>query len=370
MLVWSFSGVTLGQTAVPDDKPAEVARRALQARQSGRLEESIKLFRQALAVRPVDPESWWYQGLNFYDLDRYGEAEQAFEKLTRQDPGNGAAWAFLGLCEFRNRKYKDSFAHLVFAKRYGIQSGSELERVAHYHYVMLANKIGQFELASGLLAELTKTRPDAPMLEEMAGLSALRLSLLPTEIPPDKREQVLLAGRAAVLAWKLRRDDAIKEAAALLEKYPALPNAHYLMGYLLLLQHSDRALDEFRKELEISPNHIQARLQIAYEYMQRGQAEKGLPYAQEAVRLGPNDFTAHNICGRLLLDQNRLDEAIKHLETAVKLAPTSPEAHFHLSNAYSRSGRKELAEKHRKAFRALQKARQGQRAEGASDVQR
>ena len=103
---------------------ADIAQQALAAREAGRLEESITLYRRVLAARPADPESWWYQGLNYYDLDRYVDAEDAFRKLTELNPKHGGAFALLGLCEFQNRKYKTAFAHLVLAKERGVPPAS------------------------------------------------------------------------------------------------------------------------------------------------------------------------------------------------------------------------------------------------------
>ncbi len=335
---------------------AALANKALEARESGRLEDSIDLYRRAFRAGLSDPEAFWYQGLNFYDLDRYGEAEEMFRRLVERAPQHAGAQALLGLCEFRGGKYREAFTHLLEATKLGLPPGTELSRVARYHLVALTNKLGQFELASSLLAELVRTWPDMPDLREMAGLSALRLPLLPKEIAAADRERVELAGRAAVLAWRSKPDEALAVADELLEKYPAQPNAHYLKGYILLLKHSPQAAEEFRKELEISPNHVPARLQIAYERLQRGDAAGGLPYARRAVELAPNDFTAWDIYGRLLLGANRVEEAIRALEKAVKLAPESAEVHFHLATAYSRAGRKEDAARHTRAFRELKKA--------------
>ncbi len=343
------------------DSAEELAKQALAARESGQTERSVELYRLALALDSGNTEGWWYQGLNYYDLDRYEECEDAFLKVTEQMPQNGGAFAFLGLCETQNNKYKTAFAHLVLAQQKGIPPGTELETIVRYHYIALANKIGQFELSAGLLNEIVShPQRDIPNLVELAGLSALRLKYLPEEIPEDKKEPVMLAGRATVLAWRKRLPEAFKESGTLLEKYPRQSNAHYLRAYLLLQEHSEDAIAEFEKELEITPDHVQARLQIAYEYLQRGQAPKGLPYAEKAVLLAPSDFTAHNIYGRLLLDAGKLDIAVSHLQTAVTLAPTSPEAHFHLSAALNRAGRKEEAERHRKLFLDLKAEREKQ----------
>ncbi len=348
MPLWAQTG------AGPD--AAALAKKALQMRESGRLEESIGLYRRALEAGLSDPEALWYQGLNFYDLDRYQEAGEMFRRLVERARTHAGAQALLGLCEFQAGKHREAFTHLLEATKLGLPPGTELSRVARYHLVALTNKLGQFELASSLLADLVHTWPDMPNLTEMAGLSALRLPLLPSEIAEADRERVMLAGRAAALAWRSKLDEALALADELIEKYPAQPNAHYLKGYVLLLRHSPEAVDEFRKELQISPKHVPARLQIAYEHLQRGNSTGGLRYAEEAVKLAPEDFTALDIYGRLLLQENRVEEAIRALEKAVMLAPESAQVHFHLAAAYSRAGRKEDAARHTRAFRELKKA--------------
>ena len=349
-------------SAQESSSSAELAKEALAARDAGQTKHSIELYRLALTLDPTDTESWWYQGLNYYDLDRYSDCQAAFGKVTEQMPDNGGAFAFLGLCEYQTGSYETAFAHLVVAQQKGIQPGTELANIVRYHYIALTNKIGQFELASGLLNEVVAdSSVNLPNVAKLVGLSMLRLKLTPEEIPAEQEKQVLAAGRAVILAWRRRLPEAMKEADALLAKYPKLPNAHYLKAYLFLQEHSDEAIPEFEKELKVSPEHVQARLQIAYEYLQRGEAEKGLPYAEQAVAIAPTDFTAHNIYGRLLLDLGKIDLAVTHLEKAVELAPTSPEAHFQLAAALSRAGRKEEAAKHRKIFVDLEKVRRAER---------
>lgn len=344
--------------AVPaEDAVLGLARQALQAREQGDTVRSIALYQRFLAVHPDDPEAWWYQALNYYDLDWYVEAEQAFRRVVELNPRHGGALVFLGLCEFRNRKYRDALAHIVLGQRLGIPEGSELERVAYLHYLILLNKLGQFELASSVLAEAVHTRPDTPMLLQLAGLSTLRLPLLPFEIPDDLLHPVALAGEATILAWKRDLPAAEAKAKQLLAAYPGLANAYYLLGYIYSLQHSELALQAFLNELRVSPNHVQARLQIALLYLQQGEPAKALPYARQAVVIAPNDFAARDIYGRVLLELDQVSEAVVQLEKAVELAPTSPEAHFHLAGAYMRAGDPEKAARHRELFVQLRQRR-------------
>lgn len=328
------------------------------AREAGQLAESTRLLTRQTRLTPNDPESWWYLGLNAYDQDQHAPCATAFQKVFQLDPKNGGAAAFLGLCEFHLGQHKNAFAHLVLARQAGLLPGSELEKVAHHHYLMLLNQLGQFELAASALATAARSTPDLPFLETMCGLAALRIAQLPMSVPPAQREPVALAGRASLLAFQRRTTEARQIAATLAEKYPTLPNVHYLLGYLALLDQDPASISLFTKELTISPDHVQARLQIAYEHLKRGDSAAGLPFAAAAARLAPGDFTARNIHGRLLLALDQPATALPELEAAVKLAPNSPEAHFHLASAYSRLNRKQDAQRHRDIFARLEKERQ------------
>jgi tetratricopeptide (TPR) repeat protein len=337
----------------------QVVAQADAAREAGRVEEAIPLYQQAVKLRPSAPEAWWYLGMSLYERDRCGEGESAFRQVTTLDQVNGAAWAMLGLCEFQNRKYDAALRSLVLAKTHGIPRGNEMEKVAAFHLVILLNRDGQHELASSVMMDLAANRAESAGLIPAAGITALRLRYLPAEIPAEWRERVTWAGRAALLGWNKKPAEGQELVQQLIAKHPDLSNAHYLLGYLLLLSNqSDAALAEFREELRVTPGHVQARLQTAYEYLKRGEAAQGLPFAAEAVRLAPGEFMARNILGRIQLELGQVAGATRELEAAVKLAPTSPESHFHLANAYARAGRKADAQRHRDVFARLTKQKE------------
>lgn len=327
------------------------------ARASQKTDEAIELYKQAVKLQPASSEAWWYLGLCFYEKDRHAEGAAAFAKVTTQFPKQGAGWAMLGVEQFNLKQYDEALASLGKANNLGVPDLNGLQKIARYHYAVLLNRAGKFELSSSLLLLFVPEGAVTPLVRTAAGIAALRLRVLPDAIPADKKEQVQLAGEAAILAWQKRVADAKKPAATLLDKYPKEPNAHYLMGYLLLLEQDPKCIDYFEEELKLQPDHVQARLQIAYEYLNRGNAAKGLSYAKEAVKRAPQDFIAHNILGRILMALDQVEAAVPELETAVKLEPASAEAHFHLATAYNRTGRKDEAARHREMFAKLDKER-------------
>ena len=82
--------------------------RVRQARGSGHRGATIgaldrKRHRAVLQDRQAQPdyvEADWYQGTGYYTLDDHAQCRTAFRKVVSLAPKNGAAHAFLGLCEF------------------------------------------------------------------------------------------------------------------------------------------------------------------------------------------------------------------------------------------------------------------------------
>jgi tetratricopeptide (TPR) repeat protein len=325
-----------------------------EARLSERLDEAISLYGQALKIKPKWPEGWWYIGAIFYQKDVYPPARDAFQNLVALDPERGPAWAMLGLCEFQTGEFQRAAISLERARSLGVRDHSELAVVVRYHTALLYIRFEYFENAYETLTEFTGVGNESAKVIEAFGLALLRLPFLPNEIPPPQREKILIAGRAGYSMAARRMEDARAAFEMLLAQYPNDPNIHYPFGVYMLSQDADLAMKEFKRELEISPSHFPAMVQMAFEYLKRDQFEEALPLAEKAVQLAPKLFAARNVLGRVLLELGQIDRAVKELEAGVKLAPSSPEMHFALARAYTRAGKKEEAAREREIFKKLQ----------------
>ncbi|HEY9233019.1 MAG TPA: tetratricopeptide repeat protein, partial [Blastocatellia bacterium] len=309
-------------------------------------------------------------GAILYDSDRYPEARDAFRNFVALDAKRGAAWGMLGLCEFQTREYDRAVISLQRGRALGFGGNQEIESVVRYHTALLYIRFEQFEIAYDILSEFITVGNDSPKVVEAFGLTLLRMPYLPTEIPSDKREAVLLAGRAGFFMAARRIDEARAAFDVLLKRYPEAPNVHYANGVFLMNQDADAALKEFRRELEISPAHYPAMVQMAFEFLKRGEYDTSLPLAEKGVQLAPKMYAARNVLGRVLLELGQTERAVKELEEGVRLAPSSPEMHFALARAYTRAGRQTDAARERELFKQLQEqynARRGPRAGGEGD---
>ena len=364
-------GPAKSKTPAADNAAFEAAvRQGDEARQAGRLPEAVDSYSKALRLRPNWAQGWWHVGTILYDGDQYLPARDAFRNLVTYDPKNGPAWGMLGLCEYQTREYDRAVNSLQRGRVLGLGGNQELETVVRYHTALLYIRFEQFEVAFEILREFMRTGNESPRIVEAFGLTLLRLPFLPSEIPPDKREQVLLAGRAGFGMAALRRDEARRAFDELLARYPNAPNVHYAFGVYLLTQDAEAAVKEFDRELEISPSHVPSMVQLAFEYLKRKEYETGLPWAEKAVALAPRMFPARNVLGRLLLELGQTERAIKELEAGAQLAPESSQMHYALARAYTRAGRKAEAAREREIFQRLEKLnaqREGQQTDDRSD---
>jgi tetratricopeptide (TPR) repeat protein len=340
---------------------------ATEARQAQRWEEAIELYGKIVKLKPGYVEGHWYQGTAYYSLDDFPQCRETFRKVVRLAPKNGAAYAFLGLCEFGVKDYDRSLQHLLQSRILGVGDTQELGSVARYHAAVLMTRVEQYEQALETLGEFAAEGDDNPRVIEAMGLATLRMPLLPIEAPPNRRDMVLMAGRASYSMATRNTAASEKAFEALTSRYPETENVHYAFAVFLLQEKPDRALEEFKRELELQPGHPSSLMQIAYEYLKRGEAQTALPWAQQAVAAAPNAFPAHKALGQALLETGDVEGSIKALQIGIKLAPDSPGLHFTLARAYQRAGRLEEAARERDEFTRLDRLARTQRS-GAQSV--
>jgi len=341
------------QPAPPIERAKKQAEAARAAR---RLDESIQLYKRALAMQPSWDEGWWALGTLYYELDRFDEARPVFKRLTVIKPDVGVPWAMLGLCEYETKHYQDALQHLRRGTDLGVDQDQNISDVAHFHLALLLTRFGEYEAAMKVLSVFAQRNNNNPSYVEAIGFAALRKPLLPTEVPPAEHQLVMDTGRVMYDAAALHTTEAAAEFKILVDKYPDTPNIHYIYGAFLLFSDADGGLAELKKELEVSPAHVPAMVTIANEYIQRKQFQDALPYAKKAAELDPHSFPGLTVYGRVLVEGDiDLQQGLTELEQARKLAPSSPQVRIALATAYTKAGRKEDAAREREAFSKLRK---------------
>jgi tetratricopeptide (TPR) repeat protein len=357
--------------ARPVSKPAAgfdaLVAQATAAREANDLEKAIPLYQKAVELNPKWTEGYWYLGTLNYELDRFEASRDAFRRVTRLTPENAEAWAFEGLSDYQLKNYEDALSALLRARGQGLNPKQELAGVVRWHAAVLLNRIEDYEKALDVLREFAREGNDGPRVIEAFGIATLRMPLLPADVPGTKREMVMLAGRANYFAAARLLSASQKAFEELVARYPETPNVHYAYGVFLISEQPDKAIEQLKAELEISPRHPWAKMHLAFEYIRRAEWETARPYAEQAVQEGPNLWISRRALGQVLLETGDVEGAVREYEAGVKLAPESPSMRFALARAYRRAGRSSDAEREQKEFARLDRLMRTQRL-GAQSV--
>jgi len=348
----------------------QVRREADAARSSDQGQRAVDLYQEALKLRPAWSDGWWDLGSLLYDQDRFPAAEAAFRRYVASTRKPGPAYAFLALCEYETKDYEQSLHHFRSWANNGWAGTAELTDVALFHFALLLTREGRFIEALYLLTTEVQRRGRAPALAEAMGLASLRIKKLPDDYPPEQREIVWLAGNSALYAALPPNDFARADeyAQRLLARYERTPNVHYYVGTLRGFEgNKEDAEKEFRRELELSPQHVGALIELARMDLEADRLAEGEEFAKQAVEVDPKNPETHHILGRLLLATDHVKESVKELETAKQLAPDAATIRSHLAMAYFRLGRKDEAKAEMAAFSEL-KSKEGVMAPAAEKL--
>ena len=351
----------------------QLLKSATAAREAGHWEDAVDLYGKIVKLRPDYAEGYWYQGTALYQLDKFQECRDSFRKVIRFSPKNGSAHAFLGLCEFGLKNYDRALEHLMQSRTLGV-ADKDLGGVARYHAGIIMTRIQQYSQALQTLGEFAAEGNDNPRIIEAMGIATLRMAMLPNEVPPDRREMILMAGRGSYMMATRMTDAAGKAFEGLVARYPETPNIHYAYGVFLLIEQPAKAIEEFKRELEIQPNDAESLMQIAYQNLKDSDPASALPWAKQAVEAAPNVFASHRALGEALVGTGDVEGGIAQLEIAIRQAPDSPGTHFALAKAYQRADRANDAAKERAEFVRLDRLartnRSGSQSVGGIDMER
>lgn len=320
-------------------------------------QQAVSLCHQALALEPSWAEGWFDLGAAWYQLGKYLEAQAAFERAGQLAPDKGAVWAFLGLTEYQLRNYSPALKHMQKGESIGLPDNLGFVSAVHDSAAVVLIHAKDFSGAVEQLKPLALLGDDSAATIQEFGASALGLPYAPAEVPPKKQQLVDLAGRAE---WAICADhdtEASKLLQQIIAAYPNEPGVHYLEGLYLVPNNPVAARAEFQQELQLSPDNVAARIQLAIIHLRAGEPESAVKLAREAVRLQKDNALGHTVLGRAEMQQTNYAEALPELLTASKLAPLNPQIHLYLEQVYSRLGRITEAQGEKAEFMKLQATR-------------
>lgn len=157
-------------------------------------------------------------------------------------------------------------------------------------------------------------------------------------------------------------DEAAAEYRKILEINPNLGGIHYRLGRVLLSKPNpppevlQEAKRHFEQELKIDPQNAGAEGVLGELARQASEWPDAIDHFTRATKLDSGFAEAYLGLGSSLLAEKRFADAVPALETAVRLQPDNPTAHYNLATALSRTGRKEEADREFAIHRKMQEA--------------
>jgi tetratricopeptide (TPR) repeat protein len=312
----------------------DLSARATVAREENHLPEAVSLYRQALEINPKWQAGWWFLGTILYDTNQYMGCRDALGHFVELKTDAAPAWGILGLCEFQTGKYAQSLAHLERCLSLGPSDQPEMEKVLRYHEAILLTHAGDFDHAIQKYVWFVRGSAPSSVLLTALGLAALRATLLPKDIPAGQEDLFSTAGTAAFAQMAGDTAGAQRSFRTLLERYPTAHHVHYLYACSLLAATPDQAIQEFRRELELTPASGGTLTMLAWALLNRGDSAVALPLAAKAAKNEPGYPLAQYVVGRSLVETGDVAGGIQHLELAAKLDPANLENHLTLAAAY------------------------------------
>ena len=118
--------------------------------------------------------------------------------------------------------------------------------------------------------------------------------------------------------------------------------AHFLLGNTLMAQGTmDRAAEEYRKAITLSPNQPRTYYQLALVARARQDEAEEEKLLQQTLAVDDHYAPAYCEQGRILLDRHELKGAVDRLNLAIQYNAQNEQAYYMLARAYAESGEKE-----------------------------
>ena len=338
-------------------------------------ENSVALWRHALAVMPDNYYAWNAYGLELQKQGRLGEAASHFLKSSALAPGFPNADGNLGLLLAEAGRSTEAIAEYREALRRApdyqpahanlgtvlIQEGRVDEAITHCReavrlspemasaHANLANALAaaglrdeallEYEEAVRLDPASASTRYNmANTLRQMGRLEeAVRLYKETEQLAPADPDVHVGLSEA------LRRGGLVDEAAAELqaavreyreaeELTPLDPDVHGSLGEALGQQGLiDEAVAELKTAIELTRNPAPRRISLGNLLLGIGRTADALEQFRLAVSAAPDDARAHMGLGTALFRAGRLREAAAEHQAAVRLAPGVADTHYNLA---------------------------------------
>jgi tetratricopeptide (TPR) repeat protein/tRNA A-37 threonylcarbamoyl transferase component Bud32 len=317
---------------------------SLQYRKRPQLDEAIRFYTAALALRSQYPGVHLTYGTALQDKGQLDQAIAAYREAIRLKKDYALAYSNLGTALARKGELDQAIA--AFREAIHIKKDFAL---AHFNLANAFTEKEQLDQAITEYQEAIRLKKDD--IKPHIGLgNALRQK--------GQLDQAIAAYRKAIhlekdygpahdsLGRALRQKGKLDQALAAFREAIRLNSddaeAHNSLGALLCddKRDYDGAIAAFRQAIRLKKDYPEAHNNLGIALRHKGQLDQALAAFREATRLKKDYAEAHNSLGALLCDHKRdYEGAIAALRQAIDVKKDYREAHFNLGMALYKKGR-------------------------------
>jgi tetratricopeptide (TPR) repeat protein len=344
----------------PAANPDQTLARALQLHQSGDFEGAVREYEAFLALRPERADIRSNLGAALARLGRYEQAVPHYRRALRLDSRNAAIRFNLAVALYKN----DQIAAAADELAQAVAIQPENRNAA----LLLADcwlQTGEYKKVVALLEPKAAHYGDDPALAYLLGTALIR------DNQPDKGqvfiEKIMRRGDSAEARMMMGTThlqladyaSAIREFAEAVKLNPRLPTVHSFYGRALMMTgDTERAREEFLKEVENNPNDFDANLQLGILFKKEQQTNEALKYFRRALQVRAGEPNARFYIASIEVSQGKFAETLPELEKLVADAPDFVEAHVMLATVYYRLRRRADGDRHQAIVNKLNAERQ------------
>lgn len=295
------------------------------------IEESLKEMQKAIELAPDQPRSYMNLAILQLDAKDAAAAEQNFQKAVSLDPKSVTARLALGNFYRSQKRWPDAEEQFRNAIEVAPKNPTAYAALA----ILLENE-GQRAGIEQLLLQAKQAMPDVPEGYRLLGDFYFALNDLPRatseyaslfqQHPRDERVE---KNYIQLLLLSNQLDPASKLNAPFLKNHPNDADSLILQGQILNAQgHSNDAVHPFETALKLDPQNPTAHYNLGITLASTGDTLRATSELQSAIRLRPNMVQAYRTLGLLATRKGDMELLRQSADGFISAQPSLPDGYL------------------------------------------
>ena len=344
--------------------PQQIYQDAEEAISAKRWNEAADGYLKLASLNPEVAEIHAKIGWIYYQMGRFQDAVQPFQRALKKKAGLSNAAALLAVSLSELGRFEESVP--ILEKFFQSPPDPSLKRIMGLELQRGYLGLERFEDAAEQAIKMTRLYPKDPEILYYTGrlfgdFSFISMQRLRREAPDSVWKHL---GTAEAFESQRNHELAIIEYRKVLELEPERAGVHVRIGRIMRYDLQprpplDEMQQEFRKELEIDPTSATAAFELGEILRLQGGVEEARKYLTLAVELYPRYEQARIALARALIQLDQPREAKLQLEAAIRLEPGNEASHYLLSQVFQTLGEIEGRKRELAEFERLRKKGSG-----------